>query len=204
MVATANRRSQAAKETKVLPEEYQDGRMVLLPRDPNWLYCYWDPTQAQAKQLADWGVPSLRIMEIEDNGKSQLTQLIPLTQAARSWYVQVDSPGKKYLAELGLMDEQKVFHIVLTSNSSTTPPGAISKKLEKQFESFSPEQNSGPVKLAEADKATVERLHSLSQGSSIEASKTGIDSGESLKERRWLREEMSSEGLQKNRPSSDS
>jgi len=204
VVPKAKRRPRAAREAKALPEGYQDGRMVLLPRDPNWLYCYWDPTQAQTNQLADWGVPSLRIIEIDDDGKSQLTQLIPITQSARSWYVQIDSPGKKYLAELGLMDEEQVFHIVLASNSSTTPPGTISKKLEAKFESFSAEQNSGPAKLVETDKAAVERLHSLSQGPAVESSQTGIDSAEALKERRWLREEMSSEGLQKNRSPSDS
>jgi hypothetical protein len=203
-VPAVKKRPRASQEAQALPKGYQDGRMVLLPRDPKWLYCYWDPTQAQAKQLEEWGVPSLRIMEIDDDGKSQLTQLIPLTQSARSWYVQIDSPGKKYLAELGLMDEEQVFHIVLTSNSSTTPPGAISKKLETKFESFSTEQSSEPAKMVDTDKTAVERLQALSQGSSVESSQIGIDSGEALKERRWLREEMSSEGLQKNRSPSDS
>jgi hypothetical protein len=173
-------------EEVCLPDGYHDGRMVLLPRDPDWLYCYWDPTPEQQRQLDDeQGMPAIRVIRIED-GEKMLIQPVPISHAARSWYFQVSNPAGAYKAELGLLDEKGRFEPIMSSNLSSLPPSAVSDRLASSFASHGDgEQRDNTIGPAhEVDRKLAAKLQALSAG--VEGS--GMDSARALETRKWMEE----------------
>ncbi|HOX44824.1 MAG TPA: DUF4912 domain-containing protein [Myxococcota bacterium] len=120
-----------------LPEAYSDGRLVLLTRDPQWLYCFWDLTPEQARHLAAGGESALRLLE-RSGREGREIQRIVLPQGARSWYLHVEAAGKDYLCQLGFGREDGGFEPLLTSNPSSTPPAGMGPASPERFVGPSP------------------------------------------------------------------
>ena len=127
-----------ASRTEPLPDRYEDGRMVLLARDPMWLYTYWDLTAEQHRKVWAESRVMLRIVELREDHAHREAKRISLTHGARSWYLQVDLPNRVYQAELGFIDAQGVFRCVLASNPSTMPPSNMVDREEIVFATFQP------------------------------------------------------------------
>jgi len=179
-------------EATGLPDGYRDGRMVLLPRDPDWLYCYWDPTPEQQRRLdGERGIPAIRVIRIEDDEK-MLIQPVRISHAARSWYFQVSNPKGAYIAEIGLLDEQGGFEPIMSSNPSGLPPSTASDRLASSLASHADgEQRNLPGGVAfETDEKLADKLQALSVG--IEG--PGMDSARALETRQWM-EEIGSAGF---------
>jgi hypothetical protein len=132
---TAAAHHQAAAAGKRLPEAYQDGRMTLLTRDPFWLYCYWDLTSEQQEKLWSQENPSLRLVEEGAGGTAEAREVkrIPLARGARSWYIQVDTAGRPYRAELGHDGPDGQFQPIASSNLSTQAPATVSPDIGGEF-----------------------------------------------------------------------
>lgn len=128
-----------------LPERYEDGRMVLLARDPMWLYTYWDLTAEQHRKVWSKSSVVLRIVELREGHTHREVKQISLTHGARSWYFQIDQPHRVYQAELGFLDAQGKFRCVVASNPSTTPPSAMVAEEEFVFATFLPGQPPRPA-----------------------------------------------------------
>jgi len=100
-------------------------RVVLLSRDPEWVFCYWDITPA-ARAVARGvdGRLTLRLHDVTDidfdgsNGWSQ--HLYPLTEEARWWHVPVPHRGRRYLAEVGYCTAEGTFRCLGRSESVAT------------------------------------------------------------------------------------
>ncbi len=122
------------------PEQIEDGRMVLLARDPTWLYIYWSLTAEQHHRL--WGEPRviLRIVELREHHIPREVKQIPLTQGAMSWYFQVDLPNRIYRAELGYLDAQGEFKCFLAANPANTSSAAIAEQDELVLATYRPGQ----------------------------------------------------------------
>ncbi len=188
----AKKREAGDIETTSLPAGYRDGRMILLPRDPDWLYCYWDPTPEQQRRLdGERGMPAIRVIGIEDDEK-MLIQPVRISHAARSWYFQVSNPKGAYKAELGLLDEQGGFEPIMSSNPSSLPPSTVSDRLASSLASHADgEQRNVPGGVAfETDEKLADKLQALSVG--IEG--PGMDSARALETRQWM-EEIGSAGF---------
>ncbi len=128
----------ATRHVDELPEKYEDGRMVLLARDPMWLYTYWDLTAEQHRKVWAESRVMLRIVELRDGHFLREVKRISLTHGARSWYLQVDLPNRVYQAELGFVNAQGEFRSVLSSNPSTMPPSSMVDREEIVFATFQP------------------------------------------------------------------
>lgn len=187
--ASAGRGPARSPEHAELPENYSDGRMVLLPRDPDWLYCYWDPTPEQQERLEDdRGMPAIRVVDVGCEHKI-LIQPVSVSHSARSWYFQVTRPKGTYRAELGLLNSDGIFEPIMSSNSSSLPPSRVADKLSASLNSNT---GGGQHKTAgrtfEPDEGLADKLQALSTG----VAGPGIDSARALESRRWLEEVGSS------------
>jgi hypothetical protein len=101
---------------------------VLLSRDPEWLFCYWDidPALRTAARPAGSRL-TLRLHDVTDidfdgtNGWSQ--HLYPLTEEARWWHVPVPHRGRHYLAEVGYAAPDGAFAALARSRGVATISG---------------------------------------------------------------------------------
>lgn len=108
------RDSTADADPDLRPAEEGETRVVLLSRDPEWVFCYWNiaPAARAAARVARSRL-TLRLHDVTDlefdgaNGWSQ--HLYPLTEEARWWHVPVPHRGRHYLAEVGYCTAEGTF-----------------------------------------------------------------------------------------------
>jgi uncharacterized protein len=90
-----------------LPEGYGESRVVLMPRDPQWAYAYWDiPHENKAALRAQGGQQLvLRLYDATDiDINSQVphsVQEYPCDEMAREWYLPVPVSDRDYVVEIG-------------------------------------------------------------------------------------------------------
>ena len=93
-----------------LAATYNDNRLMLLARDPYWLYAYWDFSVEQiGAALTRLGVqdarPILRVFDVTyvhfDGTNAWSAVDIELTPFATNWYIPVPQPDAAYCVEVG-------------------------------------------------------------------------------------------------------
>ena len=124
----------------VLPAAYGVDRIVLLPRDPYWLFTYWEMTPALSEGFFEkygsaWheGRGILRVYD-NDAGGFQETE-INLTETG-SWHMNVGSAAHLYHAELGKLLPDGRFVSILKSNTVRTPGDSLSSVLDPDWKLF--------------------------------------------------------------------
>ena len=118
-----------------LPSGYNDNRLVLLARDPHWLYAYWDfSAERISAALTQLGTqdarPILRIFDvtyINFDGTNAWTRVdSELTPFATSWYIPVPRSDASYCAEVGYRTSDGRFALLGRSNVAITPRDGVS------------------------------------------------------------------------------
>jgi hypothetical protein len=117
-------------EPDSLPASYNDNRIVLLARDPHWLYAYWDYSgahlsQAQNRLHSAESRLILRVFDVtyvEFNGANAWSTLdIELAPLATNWYIAVPQADAAYCAEIGYHSRDGQFVSLGRSNVIVTP-----------------------------------------------------------------------------------
>jgi hypothetical protein len=116
-----------------LPLYYGEDRLVLLPRDPYWLFAYWEISWPTRQLLAeetqkdyeslDFG---LRVHRYTENKEAGTFFDLQITPTADHWYIKAGVPDKKYWVELGCYLPDGEFRVILTSNTVSTPRDSLS------------------------------------------------------------------------------
>lgn len=110
-----------------LPSGYNKDCLVAMPRDPYWLFCYWDFNEQTWQKLTDYqnNICTLRI-------RSKDTELlkVPVSLLAKSWYVHGNFAGLPLTIDLGI-ETQDGYLPFLTSNTVNMPPDSISQKTDE-------------------------------------------------------------------------
>lgn len=131
-----------------LPAAYGTTEAALLPRDPNWMFLYWEITESSRRRLAlergpdifERGRETLRVHELEPAGLGRRRYFdIPVMFRAGSWYVHVSENGGSYSCELGLAMPDGEFISVVGTNHVNLPPGRVSEEAEGGWLSVSPD-----------------------------------------------------------------
>ena len=124
-----------------IPTGYGDTRVVLMVKDPWWLYAYWE-VQPQTErairgQLLPEEVPGLqsilRVYDVTDRGAScEAAQAfdISLSGLAKNWYIETTTPGRSFIVEIGLLAHTGRFLPFARSNRVTTPRAAPSEVVD--------------------------------------------------------------------------
>ena len=141
-----------------LPEGYADNRLVLLPRDPQWFYSYWDVTNEhkQAARARGGLFLCLRLYDVTDvifdgtNAHSMWEQEVH--ELARNWYLHVPSPGRRYCLEIGYRGAEGQWLPLARSN---TVPAPVDRPAERIHDEFATIPLSRPLEGGEARGAEV-------------------------------------------------
>jgi len=129
-----------------LPRHYGVDRLVLLARDPHWLFAYWEITATKQDEFARnygptaWSSthPVLRVYDVtgvtDFNGKNALTYTdIHVSEDTDNWYVHVGKPDRSFCIDLGRMFPDGRFVTLLRSNTVTTPRASLSDRLDEEW-----------------------------------------------------------------------
>lgn len=127
------------EENYFLPERYGVDRLVLMARDPQWIYAYWEITHEKykdlvAKRLAEWGIskPALRLYDVTHGLPPDGHLDVLVGENSDNWYVHVDRPQHTLVAEIGRLFEGE-FVPFLRSNPVTLPPRTFSMEIAQEF-----------------------------------------------------------------------
>jgi hypothetical protein len=122
------------KDEKVeLLQRYGDDRMVMMARDPWWLFTYWDLSPARMAEGVAWasGRPHEGVLRVYDSHGAWQDSPVHLDQMGH--YLKVWAPGQEYVAEVGLRDQEGRFLPLLRSNPASAPPDQPSTDLGEEW-----------------------------------------------------------------------
>lgn len=128
-----------------LPQNYGVDRMVLMARDPHWLYAYWEVTATKQEEFkktygpAAWTStqPVLRVYDVTgvdfngENAKSFMD--IQVNEHTDNWHIEVGKPDCSFCVDLGRMFPDGRFVTILRSNIVTTPRASLSDRLDEEW-----------------------------------------------------------------------
>ena len=118
---------------------YGDTRIVLLPRDPYWLFTYWEVSLPRIKDARSTlgsefksSKSILRIYEVTNidfNGANAHGYFdITLENLMMSWYINVYAPEKSWVVDIGMLTVSGKFFVLARSNAMTTPADSMSNQ----------------------------------------------------------------------------
>ncbi|MEB3831467.1 DUF4912 domain-containing protein [Phormidium sp. CCY1219] len=122
-----------------LPSGYGESRIVLLPRDPQWAYTYWDIPNEHKEELRRQGGQqlALRLYDVTDiNLEYQSPHSIqeyPSDELAREWYLPIPVSDRDYAVDIGYRCADGRWLVLARSTPVHTPPVYPSDWIEDQF-----------------------------------------------------------------------
>ena len=122
-----------------LPGGYGDSRIVLLPRDPQWAYCYWDVPNEHKQELRSQGGQqlALRIYDVTDINIEQQAphnvQEYLCDEMAREWYLPIPVSDRDYAVDIGYRCPDGRWLSLARSASVRIPPVYPSDWIEDNF-----------------------------------------------------------------------
>ena len=122
-----------------LPEGYGESRIVLLPRDPQWGYAYWDISNEHKSEARQQGGQNLvlrlyDVTDVEVDRQSPHTmQQFDCDEMARDWYLAIPVGDRDYLVEIGYLTADGRWLMLARSTSVRIPPTYPSDWAEDQF-----------------------------------------------------------------------
>ncbi len=122
-----------------LPSGYGDSRIVIMPRDPQWAYTYWDVPNEHKQALRQQGgqVLALRLYDVTDTNLGaqapHSVQEYPCDELAREWYLPIPVSDRDYLLEIGYRCADGRWLILASSAPVRVPPVYPSDWIEDHF-----------------------------------------------------------------------
>jgi hypothetical protein len=126
-----------------VPDAYGDSKIVLLIRDPEWVFAYWEINdQLRSTHNIKRGKHNktmvLRIFDVSgidfDGTNANRYYDVIVNDYAKSWYLRIPEVNRTWCVELGYYDTSSGdFMKIVASNIVTTPPGTISSYSEEEW-----------------------------------------------------------------------
>ncbi|MEA5542807.1 DUF4912 domain-containing protein [Limnoraphis robusta Tam1] len=122
-----------------LPIGYGLSRIVLMARDPEWAYAYWDVSSEHKEELRRQGGQqlALRIYDVTKINLEYQTphsiQEYPCDELAREWYVPIPVSDREYVIEIGYRCADGRWLTLARSAAIRIPPIYPSEWIEDQF-----------------------------------------------------------------------
>jgi len=123
-------------ESYPLPAGYGDNRVVLMARDPHWLFTYWETPPIEG--FLDWppgeGRPeeSARVLRVHDV-TDQSSYDVEIGTDIGSWYLNVGKPKHSYYVEIGRRTKSGRFVLLARSNVVSTPADSVSEIIAEEW-----------------------------------------------------------------------
>ncbi|MEA3489756.1 MAG: DUF4912 domain-containing protein [Candidatus Omnitrophota bacterium] len=127
-----------------LPSGYGDNKIVLMVRDPWSVFAYWeikkDIEDGIREKIRGEGLTAsgsvLRVYDVTDRDADRPSKVIydfEIKDWANSWYIHTGYPGKKWMAEVGIICAGGKFFSLAGSNTVQTPSNRISDVLDENW-----------------------------------------------------------------------
>ena len=122
-----------------LPGGYGESRIVLLPRDPQWAYAYWDIPNEHKQHLRSQGGSrlALRFYDVTDVNLDYQSphslQQYECGEVAREWYLPIPVSDRDYTVEIGYVCDDGRWLVLSRSAPVRIPPVYPSDWVEDQF-----------------------------------------------------------------------
>jgi ABC-type phosphate transport system substrate-binding protein len=122
-----------------LPDGYGESRIVLLPRDPQWAYAYWDVPNEHRQALRDQGGQhiALRLYDVTDldseHQSAHSVQEYHCEEMARDWYLPIPVSDRDYILEIGYPTAEGRWLMLARSAPVRIPPVYPSDWQDDQF-----------------------------------------------------------------------
>ncbi len=122
-----------------LPSGYGESRIVLMPRDPQWAYAYWDIPHTDKEELRRQGGSrlALRFYDVTDINLNSQTphslQQYECDEMAREWYLPIPVSDRDYVAEIGYLCADGRWLVLARSLPVHIPPVYPSDWIEDHF-----------------------------------------------------------------------
>ena len=122
-----------------LPGGYGESRIVLLPRDPQWAYAYWDIPNEHKQELRNQGGNRLAlrfydVTDIDINAqRPHSMQQYECGEVAREWYLPIPVSDRDYSVEIGYICDDGRWLVLSRSASMRIPPVYPSDWIEDKF-----------------------------------------------------------------------
>ena len=129
-----------------IPAGYGKTESFLLPKDPAWLFLFWEITTGTLDYLkSQYGTETLRqartVIRLYDvtnvalfDGNNAVCHYdMPVIFEARSWYINAPQSGRAYVADLGYITADGRFILVSRSNTTSLPPGKVSDIIDDKW-----------------------------------------------------------------------
>ncbi|MEM1251539.1 MAG: DUF4912 domain-containing protein [Cyanobacteria bacterium P01_H01_bin.21] len=126
-----------------LPGGYGESRIVLMPRDPQWAYAYWDiPGPHKEEMRRQGGVRlALRFYDVTDIDINSVAphslQQYECDEMAREWFLPIPVSDRDYIAELGYIAADGRWLMMARSAAIHIPPVYPSDWIEDHFATVS-------------------------------------------------------------------
>lgn len=191
-VFASSKPSQATNQNSFqLPQNYGDNKIVLLVRDPWWIYAYWEITDCRMGEVRDQiqklGLSAkqtvLRVYDVTDTSIERANSFfdIQLHVMTDNWMIDVGNPNRQWIVDLGIRTHDGQFFVLVRSNLVRTPRFGISDVIDEEW--MMPDE-------------LYWKLFGMSGGFS--SNKSSLDLKGVLE--RYLKGSVSSESLTKSRP----
>ncbi|WP_026072435.1 DUF4912 domain-containing protein [Nodosilinea nodulosa] len=122
-----------------LPNGYGESRIMLMPRDPQWAYAYWDIPHTHKDELRRQGGSrlALRFYDVTDIDfmaqAPHSLQQYECDEMAREWYLPIPVSDRDYVAEIGYLCNDGRWLVLARSLPVHIPPVYPSDWVEDHF-----------------------------------------------------------------------
>ncbi|MBF2036474.1 MAG: DUF4912 domain-containing protein [Leptolyngbyaceae cyanobacterium T60_A2020_046] len=122
-----------------LPIGYGESRIVLMPRDPQWAYAYWDVPNEHKEDLRRQGGArlALRFYDVTDIDLGYQAphslQQYECDELAREWYLPIPVSDRDYVVEIGYVCNDGRWLVLARSAPAHIPPVYPSDWVEDHF-----------------------------------------------------------------------
>ncbi len=131
-----------ARDNK-LPPYYGEDKLVLMVRDPWWLFAYWEVTPGREAYIRDQVLrsgftPDKTVLRVYDVSNASIESPasffdIEIDHLNSNWYIDVGQPNRVWVAEIGIRAHGGRFFAMVRSNAVKTPPFGISDILDEEW-----------------------------------------------------------------------
>jgi hypothetical protein len=140
------------QDSRELPLEYGDTKIVLMSRDPEWVFAYWEINADSRKKFGlvkgRHNKPlTLRVHELK-GGKSLGYFDVTVNDYTSSWYLKIPNTSSSYRVDLGLVQDGGKFDTIAASNVLTIPRLGISEESSVEFAEINDEIYTQIVQLS--------------------------------------------------------
>jgi hypothetical protein len=128
-----------------IPDRYGQTYLQALPRNPEWLYLYWEVSPEDNARVscelgeeelagARYAIRLLDVTGIAYDGTHALQRYdTDIDRDTNDWHLHVPRANRSYVAELGWLTAGGRFAMLARSNTVTMPQGGVSEETDAEW-----------------------------------------------------------------------